>query len=758
MVRWSLLLLLFLPALLLAEPRQPWTTSAIQGSPKPPPPYRAVKLWEHLTFERAVDVAYLAEQNRMFVVERKGPIWMLPGDLSAAAPEPELFVDLSEHIPNLFSIYGMAFHPRFAENREVYIFYVDANQTEDGSHVARFRAYPDRLELDPHSREVLLSFGSGGHNGGHLQFGPDGMLYFLLGDLAPPTPPDPNNTGQDLSDLASSVLRIDVDKRDPGLPYAIPKDNPFRDLEGARPEIWAYGLRNPWKLCFHPETGDLWVGDVGWELWELLYKIERGGNYGWSITEGPQPIKPNQNFGPSLISPPVMAHPHTEAASITGGYVYQGERLPDLQGGYVYGDFVTGKMWALWHDGQNIQAHEEIADTRLQIVSFGQAAEGEVVFLNWDPPQHLYRLEPNEIAPDTPPFPFLLSETGLFQDTAQQAPAAGVYPFQIQAKLWQDGAESEYWVAVPDKGTIAAQYNPNREVPLLRFVKPEGTVLAKPLSLKGRRVETQILHFEGFWKGYTYRWNEDQTDAELVSAEGEDAIIDGTPWHFASRAECFRCHSGNFNRMLAFTPGQINHDGQLAYFRSLNLIDPRFVQAAQVERLTNPHDATQPIELRARSWLHANCSHCHRQSGGGSVAIHMNAQCPPHAMALLDETPLKGVFGLDDARLIAPGDPGNSVLYLRSATSGIGHMPLLGSRTVDAEGVKVLHDWIESLAPSDDSPAGPSVESSSAALRAYGQLNKGELTAAEQNALLEAAAQSKNPVVQGLFKPWLEDQ
>ena len=140
----------------------------------------------------------------------------------------------------------------------------------------------EEWKLAPASNGTLLHFHGEGHTGGDIQFGPDGLLYIPIGDLAPPSPPDANMAGQDLGQLGGKILRIDVDGKDPDLPYRIPEDNPFVDLEGARPEVWAYGFRNPWKLCFHPEADEVWLGDVGWELWEMVRRVVKGGCYGWA--------------------------------------------------------------------------------------------------------------------------------------------------------------------------------------------------------------------------------------------------------------------------------------------------------------------------------------------------------------------------------------------------------------------------------------------------------------------------------------------
>lgn len=183
----------------------------------------------------------------------------------------------------------------------------------------------------------------GGHNGACLEFGPDGFLYVSAGDGEAPNPPDPRDAGQDVSNILSTVLRIDVMPHGNDPLYKVPADNPFVALTNARPEIWAYGFRNPWKMTFAPD-GELWLGDVGWELDEMVYRIRKGGNYGWSIMEGPQPVRPNARRGPTEILPAAIALPHTDAASVTGGYVYRGQRFPDLVGTYIFGDYETRRI------------------------------------------------------------------------------------------------------------------------------------------------------------------------------------------------------------------------------------------------------------------------------------------------------------------------------------------------------------------------------------------------------------------------------
>jgi glucose/arabinose dehydrogenase len=318
------------------EERHPWTTSKITGSPEPPPPYRLERVFPNLTFDHPLEIVRAPGSDRYFVIEHHqehlGRIFSFPDD--PACRKADLFIDLPREVKGWEKVedckgvgasYSMAFHPGFEKNRYCYVCYVLEHKVKGkslplGSRISRFtvgRTDPPRA--DPGSEVILLEWLEGGHNGCSLRFGPDGFLYISTGDGAPPNPPDQLDTGQDLGDLLSSILRIDVDRSENGKAYAVPPDNPFVKTPGARPEIWAYGLRNPWRMYFDRATGNLWVGDVGWERWEMLYRVVRGGNYGWSVMEGPNPVKPEGRRGPTPILPPAMAIEHPQDASITPG-------------------------------------------------------------------------------------------------------------------------------------------------------------------------------------------------------------------------------------------------------------------------------------------------------------------------------------------------------------------------------------------------------------------------------------------------------
>ena len=323
-------------------------------------------------------------------------------------------MDLAKQIPGLQQVYALAFHPDFEKNRYCYVCYIKAADLEDGTHVARFRVNDtEPPTIDPSSETTIITWFSGGHNGCCLKFGPDGYLYISTGDGGPANPPDPKRAGQDLSNLLSAILRIDVDHPEGGKNYRIPPDNPFVSTKGARGEIWAYGLRNPWRMSFDRRTGDLWVGDVGWERWEMLNRIERGGNYGWAVTEGRQPTHPEWARGPTPILPPTIDHPHSESSSITDGLTYYGTRLEELRGTHIYGDYDTGKFWGFRYENGKVVDHRELADTTHRVVGFGEDRDGEFYVLDHTAGT-IHQLIPNPGAGRASTFPKTLSESGLY--------------------------------------------------------------------------------------------------------------------------------------------------------------------------------------------------------------------------------------------------------------------------------------------------------------------------------------------------------
>ncbi|MBC7853971.1 MAG: PQQ-dependent sugar dehydrogenase, partial [Pirellulaceae bacterium] len=531
-------------------------------------------------------------------------------------------------------------------------------------------------------------------------------------------PPDSRKAGQDVSNLLSAILRIDVDHADGGKNYRIPADNPFVDLKGARGEIWAYGFRNPWRISVDKKTGDLWAGDVGWELWELLDRVERGGNYGWSVMEGRQPTNTEWPRGPTPILPPTIEHPHSESSSITEGLTYYGPRLKELQGHHIYGDYDTGKFWGFRFENGKVVSHRELADTTHRVVGFGEDNAGEFYVLDHTAGT-LHRLVPNPQQDQSATFPRKLSDSGLFSAVKEQSPAAGVVPYSINAEPWADHAVAERLVAVPGELSIKAEG--------AAWSFPKDSVLVKTLSLESkigddasrRRIETQILHFDGIeWMPYTYQWNDEQTEALLVAAAGAERTFDVADqaaaggkrqqtWRFSGRAECQRCHNKWSGPAIAFNTPQLNKSreyggsavSQLDALAQMKLFEKPVAVDKQQPKLANPHDASAPQESRARAYLHTNCAHCHRLHAGSAVLSKMPFDLPLDKTDMIGVRPTQGTFGIHAAQVVAPGDPFRSVLLYRMTKLGGGRMPHIGSSEVDREGVELIYNWINKLPP-----------------------------------------------------------
>jgi quinoprotein glucose dehydrogenase len=284
---------------------------------------------------------------------------------------------------------GLAFHPGYRENGQFFVYY----STTDSPHttvVSRFRVSssdPDRA--DPASEQELLRVKHPywNHKGGTICFGPDGCLYIAIGDGGSAN--DPHRNGQNLKTLLGKILRIDVDRRDAGKQYAIPKDNPFAASREALPEIYAYGLRNVWRMAFDRETGLLWAGDVGQDVWEEIDLIVAGGNYGWNLREGfhvfvPKNGKAHPDAGKKQgMIDPIWEYHHDIGKSITGGHVYRGSRVPELAGHYLYADYVAGKLWALKYDAgeRKVVANRPILGNVKPVFSFGEDEMGEAYFM-----------------------------------------------------------------------------------------------------------------------------------------------------------------------------------------------------------------------------------------------------------------------------------------------------------------------------------------------------------------------------------------
>ena len=336
------------------------------------------RVFPALTFERPVLLTHAGDgAGQVYVVEQHGVIHRI----DPAAPErTDVFLDISARVSrrgNEEGLLGLAFDAAYAQNGRFYVYYSAASPRR--SVLSRFETNGRLGDAD--SESVLLEVAQPyrNHNGGMIEFGPDGMLYVALGDGG--SAGDPQRHGQDLGTLLGTILRIDVTAAG-GTPYVIPSDNPFAGQSDARGEIWAYGLRNAWRFSFDRETGDLWTGDVGQNALEEVDVVQRGGNYGWNEMEGSRCFRPACD--PDAFEAPITEYGRDMGCSITGGYVYRGQRIPDLRGVYLYADFCSGRIWGLRYDGERVTEQAQLARAEFQIPSFGEDEAGEVYVLGFD--------------------------------------------------------------------------------------------------------------------------------------------------------------------------------------------------------------------------------------------------------------------------------------------------------------------------------------------------------------------------------------
>ena len=334
--------------------------------------------------------------GRRFIVEQSGLIYVIEKDGQKA----KIFLDIRDITrpwkkANEEGLLGLAFHPRFSETGEFFVCYspVNAPQSE---RISRFHvSAKDSRKADKNSEETVLQFDQPfpNHNGGSIAFGPDGFLYVGLGDGGSRN--DPFDNAQNLGVLLGKILRIDIDRRGAETAYAIPLDNPFMNMDGVRPEIWAFGFRNPWQLTFDSQTGTLWMADVGQDLQEEINLVEKGGNYGWRRREGSYPFG---NIPADLTTiDPLWEYDHQVGKSITGGLVVRGSTIPELEGRYLYGDFVSGRLWALGvqdsYDPSTI-SNQLIPWNGLPIFGFGHDQDGAVyVLTSSNTGQGIYRIQ-----------------------------------------------------------------------------------------------------------------------------------------------------------------------------------------------------------------------------------------------------------------------------------------------------------------------------------------------------------------------------
>ncbi len=657
---------------------------------------RTRRAYSTVSFTLPVALLRAPGDDAWWYVVEKGGRFMRFADV--ASPTAQTVVDLRSIVDAGTSassetgLLGAAFHPDWATNGEVYFSYNERVSGTYYSVVSRMTFDAASGTIDPDTEERLLRFAqpASNHNGGDLHFGPDGYLYASFGDGGGGG--DTFGNGQRADNWFAAILRIDVDDRSDGA-YGIPVGNPFADGGGA-PEVWAYGLRNPWRFSFDRATGDLWVGDVGQSAREEINIVRAGGNYGWPIYEGELCYGSNPACGVLAAEEPVVTYGRSEGFSVSGGYVYRGTDIAALTGSYVFGDYGSGRTWYVSYDEDGEPVRNLLLDTGLSVAAFGEDVDGELLIVDYGG-GGIHRLEPS--GGETVTVPQWLSETGCTAPDDIGVPSDGMVPYTVNVPFWSDGAIKYRWFAIPDGTTMTVDGEGN-------LVLPIGSVVRKDFERAGVRYETRLLvhHDAAGWAGYSYRWLPDGSDAELVVG-GLVEEVAGGPWLYPSSAQCLSCHTDAAGRTLGLEVSQLNGlltyptgvtANQLQTLSAVGLLDLDASDPEGLARLPSTSDAGVDLTERVYAYFETNCSQCHQPGGPARGSLDLRYEAV--GTDLCNAPAELGELGIPGGRIVVGGEPERSVLLSRVSRRDVHGMPPLGSFVADDDGVALIEAWINS--------------------------------------------------------------
>jgi uncharacterized repeat protein (TIGR03806 family) len=694
-------------------------------------------------FTRPVYLTHATDgSNRLFVVEQAGKIEVFDNDPNVAGFQT--FLDITDRVDssqNELGLLGLVFDPQFSTNHFFYVNYTTSGGLCQGgilcSKVARFTvpaATPNDADETSELEVIEYQQPFANHKAGMMAFGRDGYLWISTGDGGGAG--DSLGNAQNPNSLLGKMLRIDP--RTDAFPadsrkfYSIPPDNPHASDGAGAPEWWARGLRNPWRWSFDRLTGDLVIGDVGQDLYEEVDFLTAaqvaappagGYNFGWNDCEGFHDYGSNSCASISS-TPPIIeyAHDGNGGFSVTGGFVYRGDQLPGLYGAYLYADYVSQRVWT-WN-GALPAAPVQVSSVNSPS-SFGEDRDGELYIT--DLGGSIWKLTFDQTPPA--PFPTLLSQTGLFSNTATLTPAPGLVEYDVNTPLWSDRAVKRRWVALPAGKTAHFKADGS-------FDFPVGTALVKQFDLPinpttTRRVETRVfLHQVDRWTGFTYRWNNAQTDATLLSEGGYQGFsVDpngtgtATPqvWHFPSPSDCLVCHSAPEGRVLGLRAAQLNRsfsyssgpDNQIHAWNCLGMFDTP-TQAASAYGVYAPiGDTTRTVNARARSYLAANCAICHQPLGPAPSSMDLRSKLTLSELNAIGVAPSEGDLGLASPQRIEVGVPEQSIVWYRQQSTDSSIRMPKGSSVPDPNAVPLFDTWIRTglvTLDSDDDGVADSVD------------------------------------------------
>ncbi|MEM7368919.1 MAG: PQQ-dependent sugar dehydrogenase [Bacteroidota bacterium] len=708
----------------------------------------------HLTFNDPIHLVEEPGTNRLLIGEHGGRIIAVTKDSSTTVKNTILDISGQTFNNGESGMLGFAIHPRFGiDSNYIYVFYKTKISNIKYYRVSRFTVptFPGPATLGSEMILIQQLTQANNHNGGSLFFGKDGYLYISSGDEGGGN--NVFNNGQIIDNrLLGGVFRIDVDKdptkshailRQPATisggdlsysaNYYIPNDNPFLDpLGGYLEEFYALGFRNPHRMTYDSVADEIWIGDVGEGSREEIDKIIKGGNYQWGYKEG-------TNIGPQSMpgtlygtdEGPIHEYDHSFGISVIGGYVYRASTHPDLVGKYLFADYSSKRLWSL-KDSSGTILIDQLMTLSFPIGSFGIDGDGEVYLLQYDTNGKIYLLDRQNAGAPEPPA--LLSQAGVFQSLSPLVPEDFMIPYELNAPFWSDNAIKTRWMVIPNDGTHDTpaekiQYSENGD-----WIFPEGAVLVKHFELPldetnpgvKRHIETRFLIHgnAGEYYGITYRWRDNQLEADLLIDNQTDTFTVATAtgsktvnWYYPGRGECLSCHIDPAQVTLGPKTRQLNGDqlypvtgktsNQLATMTFLSMFDtdPDTANLGSLMTSSDKSDLSASLEDRARSYLDANCASCHRPGNSMQANFDARMSTPLTSQGLIYGT-VFNELGSPGDRVIIPGQPERSILYkrLNSVHSSIA-MPLLAKNHIDTSGTKLIFDWISSIPASTSETA-----------------------------------------------------
>ena len=667
-----------------------------------------VAAFPNLSFNSAIFLAGVPGETRLVVAQQSGQLRAFAPSVGVATSRLILDVSAKLVFAGEQGLLGLAFDPNFATNRFIYVHY--SRRGDGATIVARYTWDASTDVAVPSTEKIILVVAqpAANHNGGMIAFGPDGFLYIALGDGGGAN--DQFRNAQNLNSLLGKILRIDVHPAVATNAYDVPLDNPFVGTPNARPEIWAYGLRNPFRFSFDRQTGQMWAGDVGQDAIEEIDIITRGANYGWPRFEGTRLLQAGTSLtGSAPHTPPIFQYDHSQGVAVIGGYVYRGARIAALIGVYLYSDFASGTVWSLDFDGVNPATNAELA-TAQNPTSFGEDTNGEVYVVSQG--GGIFQMNESSGGGSAPT---KLSQTGLFTDLAALTPASGLIEYGVNLPFWSDGASKRRWVAVPGNATVTFSATGP-------WTFPVGTVIVKHFEIQMadgdansvRRLETRVLtRAASGWLGFTYRWNADESDADLLASRETELLTINTVggrtrtqlYEYPSRTDCLQCHTEAAGFVLGVSTRQLNRlfdygavtDNQLRALSHIGYFGAEITPTSQYGTYPQLNNTNIPTAQRARAYLAVNCAQCHRPGGPTPVNLDFRFETSDAAMNAIGATPQAGDLGINGAKIVARGDKANSVLWQRMQRLDTTRMPPLGSHRVDQEALTIIGDWIDGL-------------------------------------------------------------